>query len=78
MDSTRANGLPGLRGVEHIGLTVPDPETAISLCGRSRRRRVYFLAAWGLQLELVSAPNGPAYEKSGGRPMRRPGADNDA
>jgi catechol 2,3-dioxygenase-like lactoylglutathione lyase family enzyme len=36
---------------------------------------VYFLAPWGLQLELVSAPNGLAYEKSGGRPMWRPGAD---
>jgi catechol 2,3-dioxygenase-like lactoylglutathione lyase family enzyme len=36
---------------------------------------VYFLAPWGLQLELVSAPNGLAYEKSGGRPMWRPGGD---
>lgn len=35
---------------------------------------VYFLAPWGLQLELVSAPNGLAYEKQGGRPMWRPGA----
>ena len=35
---------------------------------------VYFLAPWGLQLELVSAPNGLAYEKSGGRPMWRPGS----
>ena len=35
---------------------------------------VYFLAPWGLQLELVSAPNGLAYEKAGGRPMWRPGA----
>jgi catechol 2,3-dioxygenase-like lactoylglutathione lyase family enzyme len=36
---------------------------------------IYFLAPWGLQLELVSAPNGLAYEKSGGRPMWRPGKD---
>ena len=36
---------------------------------------VYFLAPWGLQLELVSAPNGLAYEKRGGRPMWRPGAE---
>jgi catechol 2,3-dioxygenase-like lactoylglutathione lyase family enzyme len=35
---------------------------------------VYFLAPWGLQLELVSVPNGLAYEKSGGRPMWRPAA----
>jgi len=34
---------------------------------------VYFLAPWGLQLELVSAPKGLAYETSGGRPMWRPG-----
>ena len=33
---------------------------------------VYFLAPWGLQLELVSAPNGLAYEKRGGHPMWRP------
>lgn len=36
---------------------------------------VYFLAPWGLQLELVSAPNGLAYEKRGGRPMWRPAVD---
>jgi catechol 2,3-dioxygenase-like lactoylglutathione lyase family enzyme len=35
---------------------------------------VYFLAPWGLQLELVSAPNRLAYERSGGRPMWRPAA----
>jgi catechol 2,3-dioxygenase-like lactoylglutathione lyase family enzyme len=34
---------------------------------------VYFPAPWGLQLELVSAPNGLAYEKRGGRLMWRPG-----
>ena len=34
---------------------------------------VYFLAPWGLQLELVSAPGGLAYERAGGRPMWRPG-----
>jgi len=39
---------------------------------------VYFLAPWGLQLELVSAPSGLAYETSGGRPMWRPGADGNA
>jgi catechol 2,3-dioxygenase-like lactoylglutathione lyase family enzyme len=36
---------------------------------------VYFLAPWGLQLELVSAPNGLAYEKRGGRAMWRPDGD---
>jgi catechol 2,3-dioxygenase-like lactoylglutathione lyase family enzyme len=33
---------------------------------------VYFRTPWGLQLELVSAPRGLAYEASGGRPMWRP------
>jgi catechol 2,3-dioxygenase-like lactoylglutathione lyase family enzyme len=36
---------------------------------------VYFLAPWGLQLELVSAPNGLAYEKRGARPMWRPAGE---
>ena len=36
---------------------------------------VYFLAPWGLQMELVSAPSGLAYEKAGGRPMWRPESD---
>jgi len=39
---------------------------------------VYFLAPWGLQLELVSAPKGLAYEKQGGRSMWRPGAGGNA
>lgn len=34
---------------------------------------VYFRAPWGLQLELVSAPRGLAFEHSGRRPMWRPG-----
>jgi catechol 2,3-dioxygenase-like lactoylglutathione lyase family enzyme len=37
---------------------------------------VYFLSPWGLQLELVSAPRGLAYEGQGGRPMWRPGGGN--
>ncbi len=36
---------------------------------------VYFRAPWGLQLELVSAPRGLAYEHSGGRTMWRPGSE---
>lgn len=35
---------------------------------------VYFLSPWGLQLELVCAPNGLAYERQGGRAMWRPDA----
>ncbi|MCW6509253.1 VOC family protein [Lichenifustis flavocetrariae] len=36
---------------------------------------VYFRAPWGLQLELVSAPRGLAYERSGDRPMWRPDSE---
>ena len=35
---------------------------------------VYFLSPWGLQLELICAPDGLAYARQGGRPMWRPGA----
>lgn len=35
---------------------------------------VYFLAPWGLQLELVSYPAGMAYEKRGTAPLWRPRA----
>jgi len=34
---------------------------------------VYFASPWGLQLELVSAPEGLAHARRGGRPMWRPG-----
>jgi len=33
---------------------------------------LYFLSPWGLQLELVSYPNGKAYEKSGERKLFSP------
>jgi catechol 2,3-dioxygenase-like lactoylglutathione lyase family enzyme len=33
---------------------------------------VYFLAPWGMQLELVSFPNGKAYERQSGRRLWHP------
>ena len=30
---------------------------------RGQRRWVYFRAPWGLQLELISSPDGQAYEQ---------------
>jgi catechol 2,3-dioxygenase-like lactoylglutathione lyase family enzyme len=36
---------------------------------------VYFLAPWGMQLELVSAPNGMAYEEETDRRLWQPGKD---
>jgi hypothetical protein len=33
---------------------------------------VYFLAPWGMQLELVSAPDGMAYEKETDRRVWKP------
>ena len=56
-------GIPSLRGHDHTGITVPDLEQAIAFfvdvvgCDLATR-----LAPWGLQLELISYPNGMAYE----------------
>ena len=47
-----------------LGLTVFGEPTASS--GPSEGQRwVYFLAPWGLQFELVSYPNGKAFDRSG-------------
>jgi catechol 2,3-dioxygenase-like lactoylglutathione lyase family enzyme len=60
-------------GVEILG----DPTTLVD--GASAGLTwVYFLAPWGLQLELVSAVKGLAYEQRGGRPMWRPGGEPNA
>ena len=74
-----ASGIPGLVGTEHIGFTVPDLDEAVaylrekgvtvlgeptaSSSHSAGQRWVYFLTPWGMQLELVSYPNGKAYEK---------------
>lgn len=55
-------------GVEVLG----DP-TTLTEGASAGLTWVYFLAPWGLQLEMVMAPNGLAYEEQGGRPMWRPG-----
>jgi catechol 2,3-dioxygenase-like lactoylglutathione lyase family enzyme len=60
-------------GVKILG----DPTTLVDVASAGLTW-VYFLAPWGLQLELVSAPNGLAYERSGGRAMWRPGANGNA
>ena len=61
--------------VDHLkrhGVVVLGDPTTITDGASAGLTWVYFLAPWGLQLELVSAPNGLAYEKQGGRPMWRP------
>jgi len=57
---------------EH-GVTVLDDPTTMADGASAGLTWVYFLSPWGLQLELVSAPDGLAYERQGGRPMWRPG-----
>lgn len=55
------------QGVEVQGDIVPTNEGPAT--GRSW---VYFLAPWGMQLELVSYPNGMAYESEVDEPMWSP------
>ncbi|MGC5616037.1 VOC family protein [Georgenia sp. Z1491] len=53
-------------GVEHLrahGIRVLGEPTA-STSHSTGQRWVYFLSPWGMQLELVSFPNGKAYEKT--------------
>ncbi|MBR9884363.1 MAG: VOC family protein [Oceanospirillales bacterium] len=47
------------RGVEFLGQ--PHPFTSGPLEGLTW---IYFMAPWGMQMELVSAPDGKAYERS--------------
>ena len=55
------------------GVTVLGEPTTLAEGASAGLTWVYFLAPWGLQLELVCAPDGLAYQKQGGRPMWRPG-----
>jgi len=64
--------------LERNGVEVLGEPTTLTDGASAGLTWVYFLAPWGLQLELVSAPNGLAYANKGGRPMWRPGGDNDA
>ncbi len=62
--------------VDHLkrhDVEILDDPTTLTDGASSGLTWVYFLTPWGLQLELVSAPDGLAYEKQGGRPMWRPG-----
>ncbi len=56
--------------VEHLlssGIRVLGPATA-SQGPHEGQRWVYFLAPWGMQFELVSYPNGKAFDRSAARP----------
>jgi len=64
--------------VEHLrrnGIEVLGEPTTLTEGASAGLTWVYFLAPWGLQLELVSAANGLAYERRGGRPMWRPAGE---
>lgn len=54
--------LPGQRGIRVLG----EPSTFTEGPGKGLTW-VYFLAPWGLQLELVSFPDGMAYEQGRNR-----------
>jgi catechol 2,3-dioxygenase-like lactoylglutathione lyase family enzyme len=67
--------------VDHLkrhGVKILGEPTTLAAGASAGLTWVYFLAPWGLQLELVSAPNGLAYEESSGRPMWRPGVHGSA
>ena len=50
--------------LESRGVVVLGPPT-VSVGANEGQRWVYFLAPWGMQFELVSYPNGRAFETSG-------------
>jgi glyoxylase I family protein len=63
--------LVGVRGVDHVGLTVPDLDVVHDFFTRVLGceylyRWVYFRSPWGLQLELVSYPGGKAFDHDPG------------
>ena len=54
------------KGVRLLG------EPTLSKGASAGQTWVYFLAPWGMQLELVSYPNGKAYEKETSRRLWHP------
>jgi catechol 2,3-dioxygenase-like lactoylglutathione lyase family enzyme len=71
-----ANMEAAVAHLKQHGATVLGDPTTMTDGASAGLRWVYFLSPWGLQLELVSAPDGLAYERAGGPPMWRPGAAN--
>lgn len=53
-----------LEAVRKNGLEVMGEITTMTEGSSAGERWVYFLSPWGLQLELISYPNGKAYEAS--------------
>lgn len=56
--------------LHRIGLTVLGEPTVMTEGPTAGESWVYFLSPWGMQLELVSYPNGKAYQFASGRPGR--------
>ena len=77
-------------GGHHLAFYVDDMDTAVAYlraagvevmgeptasgAASAGQRFCYFRAPWGMQLELVSFPNGKAYEASAGTLLWHPGA----
>jgi catechol 2,3-dioxygenase-like lactoylglutathione lyase family enzyme len=56
--------------LHRIGLTVLGEPVVMTEGPTAGETWVYFLSPWGMQLELVSYPNGKAYQLATGRPER--------
>lgn len=52
--------------LHRIGLTVLGEPTVMTEGPSAGETWVYFLSPWGMQLELVSYPNGKAYQRAAG------------
>ena len=63
----------GVRHLRQHGITVMGEVNHIADGPAAGSAWVYFLAPWGLQLELVSYPNGKAYEARAERLLWHPG-----
>jgi catechol 2,3-dioxygenase-like lactoylglutathione lyase family enzyme len=64
-----------VRRLRERGVRVLDEPTTVGTGPSAGLTFVYFLAPWGLQLELVSYPRGMAYEASSAVRLWKPPAD---
>ena len=69
---------PALAFLREQGVTVLGEPVVMTEGPSAGESWVYFLAPWGLQMELVSYPHGMAYESAGRRVLWTPPAPADA
>ena len=56
--------------LHEVGLTVQGEPTVMTEGPSAGETWVYFLSPWGMQLELVSYPNGKAYQRARGASLK--------